>query len=68
MTFAPPTAEAELAALRELATELGTASSEPVLVNRALDILSRLLPGRALCVRALDVRTGEARTWKRLRI
>ena len=59
MSFAPPTAEAELAALRELATELGTASSEPVLVNRALDILTRLLPGRALCVRVLDVRTGE---------
>jgi PAS domain S-box-containing protein len=59
VSFAPPTAEAEVAALRELATELGTASSEPVLVNRALDILTRLLPGRALCVRVLDVRTGE---------
>ena len=59
MSFAPPTAEAELAALRELATELGAATSEPVLVNRALDILTRLLPGRALCVRVLDVRTGE---------
>jgi len=31
--LAPPTAEAEIAALRELATELGTASSEPVLVK-----------------------------------
>jgi PAS domain S-box-containing protein len=59
VTFDPPTAEAELTALRELATELGTANAEPMLVNRALDILCRLLPGRALCVRVLDVRTGE---------
>ena len=41
----------------------GPPRREPALVGRALDILSRLLPGRALCVRVLDVRTGEpART------
>ena len=59
MSFAPPTAEAELAALRDLAIELATAVPEPILVGRALDILARLLPGRALCARVLDVRTGE---------
>jgi PAS domain S-box-containing protein len=59
MTFAPPTPEAELAALRELATELGSATSEPALVGRGLEILIRLLPGRALCVRVLDIRSGE---------
>ena len=59
MTFAPPPPEDELAALRDFATELGSASSEPALVGRALDILAPLLPGRALCVRVLDVRTGE---------
>ncbi len=59
MTFEPPTAEAELAALRDFASELGGAISEPALVDRALDILGGLLPGRALCVRTLDIRTGE---------
>ncbi|HEY0189849.1 MAG TPA: ATP-binding protein [Kofleriaceae bacterium] len=59
MTFAPPSAEAELAALRHLATELGATTSEEALVGRALDILGELLPGRALCVRALDIRTRE---------
>ncbi|HEX2689627.1 MAG TPA: ATP-binding protein [Kofleriaceae bacterium] len=59
MTFVAPPPEVELAALRALATELGTATSEDVLVNRALDIFGELLPGRALCVRVLDVRTRE---------
>ncbi|TMQ21976.1 MAG: PAS domain S-box protein [Deltaproteobacteria bacterium] len=59
MTLAPPSPEAELAALRDLAIELGTTTSEPALVERAIDILTRLLPGRALCVRVLDVRSGE---------
>ena len=59
MTFAPPTAEAELAALRALSTELGATTSESTLVARALDILGGLLPGRALCVRVLDIRTRE---------
>jgi len=60
MTFAPPTAEAELAALRDLAAELGAAASETALIGRALDILGRLLPGRAMCVRVLDIRSGES--------
>jgi len=59
VTFEPPTAEAELAALRDFASELGGATSEPALVDRALDILGGLLPGRALCVRAFDIRAGE---------
>jgi PAS domain S-box-containing protein len=57
--FAAPTAEAELAALRELAAELSSPASEAALVGRALDIASALLPGRALCVRVLDLRTRE---------
>jgi PAS domain S-box-containing protein len=59
VTFAAPTPEAELGALRAFASELGAASSEPALVGRALDILGELLPGRALCVRVLDGRTRE---------
>jgi two-component system, NtrC family, sensor kinase len=59
VTFARPTPAAELAAFRALAAELGTQTSEPTLVGRALDILGELLPGRALCVRVLDIRTGE---------
>ena len=59
MTFAPPPPEAELAAFRALAAELGTATSEATLVGRALDIFGELLPGRALCVRVLDIRTRE---------
>jgi PAS domain S-box-containing protein len=59
VSFAPPLPGAELAALRELASELGAASSEAALVERALDILAGLLPGRALCVRVLDVRSRE---------
>jgi two-component system NtrC family sensor kinase len=59
VTFSPPAPEAELAALCDLAAELGTAVSEPALVGRALDILGRVLPGRALCVRVLDLRSGE---------
>jgi len=59
VTFAPPTVAAELAAFRALASELGAASSEAVLVGRALDIFGELLPGRALCVRVLDIRTRE---------
>jgi two-component system, NtrC family, sensor kinase len=59
VTFAPPTPGAELEALRSLAGDLGAATSEAALVERALDILRGLLPGRALCVRVLDVRTRE---------
>jgi len=59
MMFAPPPAEAELAALRELVGELGTPASEAALGSRALDILAQLLPGRALCLRVLDLRSRE---------
>nr|HEX4317648.1 ATP-binding protein [Kofleriaceae bacterium] len=49
----------ELAMLRDLAALLPGATSESPLVERALDLLGKLLPGRALCVRCLDVRTRE---------
>ncbi len=66
MTFTPPTVEAQLAALRDLTAELPIASSETALVDRALAIMSTMLPGRALCVRVVDVRTREAaRTYVR---
>jgi two-component system NtrC family sensor kinase len=55
----PPWIEAQLAALQELTAELPVASSESALVERALDILAKLFPGRALCVRVVDVRTRD---------
>ena len=51
--------EAELAALRALAVELPSASSEPVVVERVLGVLGKLLPGRALSIRVLDLRNRE---------
>ena len=58
--------EAQLAALHELTTELPTATSETALVERALEILAKLFPGRALCIRVVDVRTRDpARTYAR---
>ena len=59
MTLAAPSSEAQLAALRALAAELPIASSEEALVDRALSILSTLLPGRALCVRVLEIRSRD---------
>jgi PAS domain S-box-containing protein len=56
---AAPTAEAELAALRELVAELAAPQSEDALAGRALDIVAALLPGRALCLRVLDLRSRE---------
>ncbi len=58
MTFAPPTMEAQLLALRD-AAELTTYSSESALAARALDILTNLVPGRALCIRVLDLRSRD---------
>ncbi len=57
--FAPPSIEAQLAALHALAAELPVAASEAALVERALAVLGGLLPGRALCLRVLDGRTRE---------
>jgi PAS domain S-box-containing protein len=66
VTLAPPSPEAQLAAMRELATVLVAATSEHTLVDGALGVLSSLLPGRALSVRVLDVRTREpARAYAR---
>ena len=55
----PPSAPAQLAALHALAAEMGTAGSEAALAERALEVLGELLPGRALCLRVLDVRTRD---------
>ncbi len=54
-----PTEAAQLETLRLLAAELPFASSEQVVVDRVLGVLSELLPGRGLAVRVLDVRTRE---------
>jgi PAS domain S-box-containing protein len=51
--------EAELTALRALAAELPAASSEPIVVDRVLAVLAQLLPGRALAIRVLDMRSRE---------
>ncbi len=59
MTFSAPTTDAQLAACQTLAIELARATSEPTLVNRALDVLAQLIPNRALCVRVVDLRTRE---------
>ncbi len=59
MTVTSPASDAQLAALQALAVELGRATSEPTLVERALDVLGTLLPGRALCVRVIDLRSRE---------
>lgn len=59
MTLAPPSEGAQLAALRDLAAELPAANTEAALVPKVLEVLARLLPGRALCVRVLDLRTRE---------
>ncbi|MBA3462942.1 MAG: PAS domain-containing protein [Deltaproteobacteria bacterium] len=55
----PPSPEAQLIALRALAAELPVVNSEPQLVDRALSILSTMLPDRALCVRVLDIRNRD---------
>ncbi len=59
MTYLAPTSDAQLDALRELTAEMTVAAGEPVLVPRALEVIAALLPGRALCVRVLDLRTRE---------
>ena len=59
MTIEPPGADLQLAALQTLALELVRATSEPALVNKALDVLAGLLPQRALCVRVVDLRSRE---------
>jgi PAS domain S-box-containing protein len=59
MTLVPPSDAAQLAAQRDLATELPLAASERIVVERVLGVLERLLPGRAIAVRALDLRSRE---------
>jgi len=59
VTFAPPTVEAQLAALQSLANELPALTGEAPLVERVLDVTGALLPGRALCVRVIDLRTRD---------
>jgi PAS domain S-box-containing protein len=57
--YATPSAEAQLAALHTLAADLPAATSEVAFAERALDVLAGLFPGRALCLRALDLRARE---------
>jgi len=52
-------ADAQLAAMNALATELATISNEPAMVSSALDTLAVLFPGRALSIRVLDLRGRE---------
>ena len=59
MTLVAPSAEAQLVALRAMAAELPSATSEVALVDRALSILATLVPGRALAVRVFDIRTRD---------
>ena len=49
----------QLSALRELALELPFAATEVALIERVLGVLSQLLPGRALAVRAVEIRSRE---------
>jgi two-component system, NtrC family, sensor kinase len=64
--IAPPPVEAQLAALHAIAVEIPTGGSESAVVERALGVLGTLLPGRALCLRLLDVRSREpARAYAR---
>jgi PAS domain S-box-containing protein len=55
----PPSEAAQLAAQRELAAELPFAGSESVVCERVLAVLDKLLPGRALAIRVIDLRNRE---------
>ena len=59
MTFAPPTADTQLAALHALATELPAAATEAALADVVLAAIAPLLPGRAVALRVLDMRQRE---------
>jgi PAS domain S-box-containing protein len=64
--LAPPSEAAQLTALQELAAELPFAASETVVADRVLGVLARLLPGRAVAIRVLDLRNREpARSYAR---
>jgi two-component system, NtrC family, sensor kinase len=54
-----PGAELQLAALHTLALELARATSEPAIVDKALEVLTAVLPQRALCIRVVDLRNRE---------
>ena len=58
-TLAAPSESAQLAALRDLASELPFATSEQVVIERTLGMLDKLFPGRAIAIRVLDVRNRE---------
>jgi len=53
------TADQLLDAMTTLAGELSSLTSEPQMAEAALDVFAKLLPGRALCIRVLDLRTRE---------
>jgi PAS domain S-box-containing protein len=54
-----PAADVQIAAVHALAQEVARATSEPSLVEKALDVLASLFPQRALCVRVIDLRSRE---------
>jgi PAS domain S-box-containing protein len=54
-----PSDEAQLTALRALASELPSASNERLVVERTLGVVAQLLPDRALAIRVLDLRNRE---------
>ena len=49
----------QLTALRALAAELPYAASESLVVDRVLGVLDKLMPGRALAIRVIDLRNRE---------
>lgn len=64
--LAAPSEADQLNALRDLASELPFATSEQVIVERVLGVLSKLFPGRAIAVRVIDIRSREpARSYVR---
>jgi PAS domain S-box-containing protein len=55
----PPSEAAQLSAQRELAAELPFASNEQTVCERVLAVLDKLLPGRALSIRVIDLRNRD---------
>jgi two-component system NtrC family sensor kinase len=53
------TPEQQLAAITTLAGDLSTLTSEAQMAEAALEVFATLLPGRAVCIRVLDLRTRE---------
>jgi PAS domain S-box-containing protein len=59
MTPEVPSPEVQLQALHAFTVELSRATTESTVIEKALDILTSLLPQRALCIRVIDLRSRE---------